>query len=110
MKRKKTKPSQHSKPSQLSKLFLKPRTRHQEVLCLLLEEKQPISYVEMCDELDNVNCHKSIQFWRDRGIDFKKKIITRQNRFHRHGHFFKFSIKNRAKAKSAYKRNVMRID
>lgn len=85
-----------------------PRTRHQEVLCLLLEEKEPLSYVAMCDMLDNVNCHKSIQHWRDNGIVFMKKIIHRQNRFKRHGHFFKFSIKNRGVARKIYRKSVVK--
>lgn len=86
--------------------LLHPRTRMQEVLCLLLEVHHPMTYVGMCDELDNVNCHKAVQYWKLRGVKFKDPKRHRQNRFGRMGHFKRFSIANRAHAKKVYRKNI----
>lgn len=83
-----------------------PRTRRQEVLCLMIEYGKPLTYLEMTLELNNNNTHRCREYWETKWhVQFVKKEYLHKNRFSRLIKICTFKVKNKRQAVYAYRRS-----
>lgn len=88
-----------------SPAFPKPKTRFQEILCLMLQERTPMSNVEVAFHLNNINAHKARSYWKEKGVHFRRKMVLHKNRFGRLIAYNVYAIRNTRIAKKAYKKS-----